>query len=207
MAICITQPLLWDGSLFGAPCDGGRNVESRPVVIPMGADATLRLEFRDRETFALTLPDACADVTRWRFEITDKRGIGHTCLYASSDVACDISANEITINCAGTYTIEMEAALGERTEGEFPAFLSGFDANGKRIVSVMFRIRIGNTTDSDADPEEASSANAKIDALAAALNAAINALKTIDASGENPTYGDTDAMLLRLITILQNTQL
>lgn len=204
----IPQTLIYDGTLYGVPCDGARNVESRPVCVPMGAAVSLVLSFRDARTFSPILPDRAANCVTWRFEITDRRGAGHVCLFAkSSGIVADTENKTISVDLTGTYTEQMVSALGDREIGEFPMFLSGFDENGARILSVLAHIRIGNTNDDDAEPEESDTTAEKVRRLAAALSDAIDAVKAIDISaGENPDYGSTDAMLLRLITILRSTE-
>ncbi len=201
----IQQCLLYDGTLYGVPCDGARNVESRPVCVPMGAAVTLVLSFRDARTFAPVLPDRTEDCATWRFEITDRRGAGHVCLFAkSSGIVADAENKTISVDLTGTYTNEMVAALGDREIGEFPAFLSGFDENGARILSVLAHIRIGNTNDDTAEPEEADTLSHRIEVLAAAIAAAAAAAKALDTGVENPDYGSTDDMVMDLVGILKN---
>ena len=201
----IPQTLIYDGTLYGVPCDGARNVESRPVCVPMGAAATLVLSFRDARSFQPTLPPRADECVSWRFEITDRRGVGHVCLFAkTSGIVLDADTQSVAIDLTGTYTTEMEAALADREIGEFPAFLSGFDGNGARIVSVLTHIRIGNTSDDTAEPEEADTLSHRIEVLAAAIAAAAAAAKSLDTGTENPDYGSTDDMVMDLVRILKN---
>ena len=151
----ITQHLIYDGTMFGVPCDGARNVESRPVCVPMGAKCSLRLRFHSPATFANAMPERAFDVAEWRFELRDRIGAEHAVLFATDEVEAD--DDHIDADMSGTLTDELAAALGERTVGEFPAMLSGYDSERERIVSVVFRLRVGNTTDDEAVPEGAES--------------------------------------------------
>lgn len=151
----VTQHLIYDGTMFGVPCDGARNVEARPVCVPMGAKCSLRLRFHSPATFANAMPERAFDVAEWRFELRDRIGAEHAVLFATDEVEAD--DDHIDADLSGTLTDELAAALGERTVGEFPAMLSGYDSERERIVSVVFRLRVGNTTDDEAVPEGAES--------------------------------------------------
>lgn len=161
----IEQPLLWDGTPFAVPCDGERNVESKPAVLPMGQTATLRLSFLNRATFAPVTPDGAQDASTWRFEMRDKPGSGFVVLFATDSVTIDAAAHAVTIDCSASYTEELLAALGERAVGTFFAMLSGFGADERRVFTACFPLCVANTTDSEGTPEEADSLTKQVKAL------------------------------------------
>lgn len=164
----IVQHLIYDGAMFGVPCDGSRNVEARPVCVPMGAQCVLRLAFRNPATFAPMMPARAFDAAEWRFELRDRIGAAHTVLFATAEARPD--DDHIDIDMSGSLTDELASALGERTVGEFPAMLSGYDSDKERIVSVVFRLRIGNTTDDEAVPEGADSLYKQVQEARATAN-------------------------------------
>lgn len=130
MGMNISQPLLYDGTMFARPCDGARNIPIAPEPIPVGADGTLNIRLILATTFRPVDLAFLSGVDFWRFCVAEDFDRNRAMLYATTEVTVDSASNALSVALNGSYTPEMQTALGLRPKGVFSAELAGFAAQG-----------------------------------------------------------------------------
>lgn len=200
-ATAFSQPLLFDGTLFARPCDGARNVECAPAVVPIGTRSTLVVTLLGATDFAPKWPDSLASCAAFKFCLSPDYDRNHPICFLTKAVTLDADARAVRITLSGLGTVQMIDVLGRRPRARLVAELLGYDSDDYTVAPVFalsWPLDIANVR--AYDPLEQAVANPAEDTDAikrtlAALAALAAEVPDKDTGTLHETRGRLDALL------------